>query len=231
MIHSQSAPTNVEWPVVAGNPGGMRYSPLKQINASNVNQLQVAWSYDVSDGAGHPGNEPDRRQRRSLRIYARAESLCGERSDGAAALEVRLWRSGQGKQPRRRLLAQRIGRADLRGHSAEFVYSLDAKTGKPDPKFGVRRAHRFPCRPARWSRRHGGRARASARHLQGPGDFRGPHRARTCRSLQATSARTTRGPASSGGRSTRFRIRASSDTTRGRRMPGPIRAMSLPGRA
>ena len=39
MIHSQGAPTNVEWPVVAGNPGGMRYSPLKQINASNVNQL------------------------------------------------------------------------------------------------------------------------------------------------------------------------------------------------
>ena len=30
----------------------MRYSPLKQINASNVNQLQVAWTYDVSDAAG-----------------------------------------------------------------------------------------------------------------------------------------------------------------------------------
>ena len=30
----------------------MRYSPLKQINASNVNQLQVAWTYDVSDGPG-----------------------------------------------------------------------------------------------------------------------------------------------------------------------------------
>ncbi len=39
MIHSQGAPTNVEWPVAAGSPGGMRYSPLKQINASNVNQL------------------------------------------------------------------------------------------------------------------------------------------------------------------------------------------------
>jgi len=52
MIYSQGTSTHVEWPVVAGGPGGMRYSPLKQINASNVNQLQVAWSYDVSDGAG-----------------------------------------------------------------------------------------------------------------------------------------------------------------------------------
>ena len=52
MLSSQSGSTNVEWPVVAGGPGGMRYSPLKQINASNVNQLEVAWTYDVSDGAG-----------------------------------------------------------------------------------------------------------------------------------------------------------------------------------
>jgi len=48
LIHSQSAP-NVDWPVVAGSPAGTRYSALKQINASNVNQLKVVWTYDVSD--------------------------------------------------------------------------------------------------------------------------------------------------------------------------------------
>src|SRR5262245_48362597 len=52
VIYSQGASTSVEWPVVASGPGGMRYSPLTQVNVTNVSQLQVAWTYDVSDGAG-----------------------------------------------------------------------------------------------------------------------------------------------------------------------------------
>lgn len=38
-----------EWPVYGGNPGGQRYSPLEQINKSNVVKLQVAWIYDTGD--------------------------------------------------------------------------------------------------------------------------------------------------------------------------------------
>jgi len=34
-----------DWPVYGHDAGGMRYSPLKQINASNVSQLQRAWTY------------------------------------------------------------------------------------------------------------------------------------------------------------------------------------------
>lgn len=44
----------VEWPSYGGDPGGSRYSPLAQINRSNVAQLKVAWTYrtgDVSDGS------------------------------------------------------------------------------------------------------------------------------------------------------------------------------------
>src|SRR5579863_9475399 len=48
LIHSQSGP-NVDWPVVNGGPGGPHYSALKQIDASNVNQLKVAWTYDAGD--------------------------------------------------------------------------------------------------------------------------------------------------------------------------------------
>lgn len=36
-----------EWPVVNRNPQGWRYSPLSQINRSNVNQLRLAWSLDL----------------------------------------------------------------------------------------------------------------------------------------------------------------------------------------
>jgi len=42
-----------DWPVYGHDAGGMRYSPLAQINRDNVNQLQVAWTFhtgDISNG-------------------------------------------------------------------------------------------------------------------------------------------------------------------------------------
>src|SRR5437899_4586030 len=36
-----------DWPVYGHDPGGMRFSPLKQINPKNVSKLQVAWTYDT----------------------------------------------------------------------------------------------------------------------------------------------------------------------------------------
>ena len=36
-----------EWPTYGHDSGGMRYSPLTQINASNVNSLAVAWTYHM----------------------------------------------------------------------------------------------------------------------------------------------------------------------------------------
>jgi quinoprotein glucose dehydrogenase len=35
------------WPVVGGDPAGMRYSRLSEITPSNVNKLQVAWVYHM----------------------------------------------------------------------------------------------------------------------------------------------------------------------------------------
>lgn len=46
-----------EWPHYGGDAGGMKYSPLKQIDRSNVAQLRVAWTYhtgEVSDGTKYP---------------------------------------------------------------------------------------------------------------------------------------------------------------------------------
>jgi quinoprotein glucose dehydrogenase len=54
---SAAEPTNGEiadWPFYGGDAGGSRYSPLTQINKSNVTELKVAWEYhtgDVSDGS------------------------------------------------------------------------------------------------------------------------------------------------------------------------------------
>lgn len=38
-----------DWPVYGRDPGGQRYSPLKQINTKNVDQLQPAWTYHTRE--------------------------------------------------------------------------------------------------------------------------------------------------------------------------------------
>src|SRR6266446_7200401 len=43
-----------EWPYYGHDAGGMRYSPLTQINRENVTRLKVAWTFhtgDMSDGS------------------------------------------------------------------------------------------------------------------------------------------------------------------------------------
>src|SRR5271165_3964853 len=50
--------TGEEWLTYGLTPGETRYSPLNQINASNVNRLGLAWSYDVGDGGGNQEATP-----------------------------------------------------------------------------------------------------------------------------------------------------------------------------
>ena len=46
-----------EWAYYGRDPGGSRFSPLTQVNRTNVQRLKIAWIYhtgDVSDGTKHP---------------------------------------------------------------------------------------------------------------------------------------------------------------------------------
>src|ERR1700730_6945094 len=52
LLYPQSGRETGEWPVYDGSSGGSHYSNLKQINQSNVGQLQVAWTFDAGDGPG-----------------------------------------------------------------------------------------------------------------------------------------------------------------------------------
>src|SRR2546421_10999481 len=38
------------WKEYLGGPDSSHYSPLKQINTSNVNKIEVAWTYPAPDG-------------------------------------------------------------------------------------------------------------------------------------------------------------------------------------
>jgi quinoprotein glucose dehydrogenase len=47
-VRAQTA-RDVDWPGVGNDPGCMRYSPLDQINRSNVKQLKPAWTYHTGE--------------------------------------------------------------------------------------------------------------------------------------------------------------------------------------
>jgi alcohol dehydrogenase (cytochrome c) len=47
-----SQPPTDTWPTYNGDYSGRRFSPLNQINASNVRNLSLAWSYKADTGAG-----------------------------------------------------------------------------------------------------------------------------------------------------------------------------------
>lgn len=44
-----------EWPTYGHDPGGMRYSPLAQIDASNVASLRLAWTYHMRPAVARAG--------------------------------------------------------------------------------------------------------------------------------------------------------------------------------
>ena len=44
---AQNGDTSKEWPTYGHDPGGMRFSPLKELTPANVNRLKVAWVYHM----------------------------------------------------------------------------------------------------------------------------------------------------------------------------------------
>ncbi len=64
LLQVQGQQTQGDWPMHGRDAGETRYSPLKQINTSNVGRLQVAWTYDTKvappndAAAGRPETPP-----------------------------------------------------------------------------------------------------------------------------------------------------------------------------
>ena len=123
-----------DWPAYGGAPENNHYSKLAQINRSNVKRLAVLWSFDTQEEGGLQtspiivegvlyGITP------TQKVFA-LDALTGRL----------LWKfdSGiRGTQPDRGLSywANRKDKRILVG-VMNFVYALDAATGKPIPSFG-----------------------------------------------------------------------------------------------
>src|SRR5438093_682209 len=145
----QGAPTNGEWRRIGGDGGNTRYSPLDQINAANVKNLKVAWTWKGDNyGSGleiKNENTPlmvnvvlyftagDRRaviaadpgSGETLWVYRYAEAA--DRTTGVRKNNrgVAYWTDGR----QERILTVTPG--------YELI-ALDAKTGHVDPGFGIK---------------------------------------------------------------------------------------------
>lgn len=142
---NQAAPSSTDWPFVGGDSDGTRYSQLDQINRSNVNKLEIAWEFHT--GGLKPGSNTaiqctplvidgvmyltgidltvfaldPATGKEMWRFNPQRTRELGLRNRGLAH-----WSDGKKNGERRIILAIPDGK----------MFSLDAKTGKLDPKFG-----------------------------------------------------------------------------------------------
>ena len=123
-----------DWPAYGGAPENSHYSKLAQINRSNVKRLAVAWSFDTQEEGGL--------QTSPIIVEGALYGITPIQKVFAldAVTGKLLWKfdSGiRGTQPDRGLAywANRKDKRILVG-VMNFVYALDAATGKPIPSFG-----------------------------------------------------------------------------------------------
>ena len=150
MVWSQSG-TDVDagdWPTYHGSFGAQRYSPLDQINAENVDSLEIAWRFSTENfGPTTDFNNPSTPLEIDGVLYADIASTRNVVALNATTGQVLwMWRPDEGERfdhaPRkgagRGLAFWREGDTSrILDITPGFqLISLDAKTGYPDPNFG-----------------------------------------------------------------------------------------------
>jgi quinoprotein glucose dehydrogenase len=122
-----------EWPAYGGNPEQTRYSPLTQINTRNVRRLAVAWTYDTGETGGL--------QTQPLVVGGVLYGYTPTHKTFAlrAATGEHLWTFDSGIVGRgaNRGLMYWSAASDARVYAAvdQYLYALDARTGKPIESF------------------------------------------------------------------------------------------------
>ena len=132
----------IEWGVYSGNPESTHYSQLAQINRDNVKDLQVAWEFDSGDAFPSSENECNPIVVNGV-LYATTPKVNVVALN--AATGKLLWRFDPnvglhvvGKMRSRGVTYWSDGK-DQRIFVAvrQYLYSLDARTGRPVEIFGV----------------------------------------------------------------------------------------------
>lgn len=128
------APANVDWNVYGGSVAADRYSPLKQIDAHNVQTLRQVWRFDM--------NETGDSQTNPLIIdgtlYAMTPALRVVALNAATGAQRWAFDSGAtGRGPSRGLAYWRNGNERrLFAGAMNLLFALDPASGKPVESFG-----------------------------------------------------------------------------------------------
>jgi glucose dehydrogenase len=122
------------WPVYNGGLDGDHYSKLAQINRTNVQQLKVAWTFDTGEKGGLQDNPLVIGQT----LYAFTASQKVLALDAATGKLKWQFDSGVGGfQPARGMTYWTDGKQGrVFAGIMNFLYCLDAETGKPLESFG-----------------------------------------------------------------------------------------------
>lgn len=129
-----------QWPAYGGGPETIRYSALDQINKKNVKNLKVAWTFDFEDSF------PNSQIQATPVMIGNTLYVVSPRSK-VAALEADtgklIWKfdpapEGSRGGSRTRGVTYWTDGKDARVFAVyqQWLYALDAKTGKPAPEFG-----------------------------------------------------------------------------------------------
>lgn len=131
---SSVAQKSTGWPAYGGGPDSDHYSPLSQIDRSNVHSLKVAWTFDT----GEQGNLEVNPLIVGRTLYAYTGTQKVIALDAATGKLKWKFDSGiDGMQPDRGVAYWTDGRqARIFAGVMNFLYCLDAETGKPIASFG-----------------------------------------------------------------------------------------------
>lgn len=124
----------VGWPVYGGQAAGDHYSPLTQINRGNVAKLRVAWRFDTGEQGGLQTSPIV--VGRVLYAYTPKQEVIA--LDAATGRLIWKFDSGiNGTQPARGLAYWSDGEdGRIFAGVMNYLYALDAATGKPISNFG-----------------------------------------------------------------------------------------------
>ena len=134
--------TGRDWPIYGGGPESTRYSSLKQINRINVRNLKVAWTFDSKDA--YPGSEMQCNPLVINGVLYATTPKANVVALNAATGEL-IWRFDphQGRKVLGKIRNRGVTywsdgrRARIFVAVRQYLYSLDAKSGKPVASFGA----------------------------------------------------------------------------------------------
>jgi glucose dehydrogenase len=147
---TKNNPPNQDWAVYGGGPDATHYSTLKQIDRNNVKELTIAWSYDTGEQGGLQtspiivdgvlyGITPTQKvfaldAGTGKPLWRFDSGLKGTQPDRGLAY----WSSAETKSATRHRSPLKSAAKDKRilVGVMNFLYALDATTGKPVPTFG-----------------------------------------------------------------------------------------------